>query len=451
MTNNKIFLILGITIPIVILIGITVFAVFYLFYPVQRPAPLQTLDSNSIGTSVAQTIAAGITDQVVEPVSTGTNTQEPAATDTPSATIPPSATFTPTASPTAQIVIPTSTAVPPTPTPTATSTPAICNQAQFVRDLSAQDGSLLSPGTSFVKTWRLKNIGHCTWTKNYALVFQSGNAMDAKHSISLPGSVEPNQTIDLSVAMNAPKQAGSYRGDWILSDPSGRRFGIGTRADQSFWVQIRVKQLVNPNLDYDFAANYCRAEWRSAVGRLPCPGTSSGSEGFVILLDNPRLENRNEDELALWTHPNFDSRGWIAGTFPEFTIQPDQHFKAWVGCLSESKGCNVDLRLDFYNLKNGITRNLGSWHEVYDGEVTNIDLDLSPHAGKRVRFILTVEISGGEAAQANAFWFVPGIVHIASPTPTPVPPTPTQSPTMTPTPTGEPTQTPTPTETSEEP
>jgi hypothetical protein len=309
-----------------------------------------------------------------------------------------------------------------------------------------QDNTLTAPGTTFVKTWRLKNIGHCTWTTNYMLVFQSGNAMDAKQSILLPRSVEPNQTIDLSVTLKAPQKEGTYRGDWMLSNPSGTRFGIGSNGDQTFWVQIRVMNLVNANLDYDFAANYCRAEWSSGVGRLTCPGTSSGSEGFVILLDTPKLENRQEDELALWSHPNNASQGWISGIYPEFTIQSNQRFKAWVGCLGESKGCNVVFRLDFKNLLNGNIRNLGSWHEIYDGEVTKIDLDLSQHAGKRVRFILTVEVNGGDSTRANAFWFVPGIVRASLPTATQIPPTSTAVPTATPTSTQMPTETPIPTE-----
>jgi hypothetical protein len=96
-------------------------------------------------------------------------------------------------------------------------------------------------------------------------------------------------------------------------------------------------------------------------------------------------------------------------------------------------------------MQNGNIISLGSWHEIYEGEVTNIDLDLSSHAGKRVRFILTVEIYGGDPAKANAFWFVPGIANVPVPTATMVPsatPTPTQ--TEMPPPSATPTETVTP-------
>jgi hypothetical protein len=239
--------------------------------------------------------------------------------------------------------------------------------------------------------------------------------------------------------MRAPSASGSYRSDWELSDDKGIRFGIGPKGDKTFWVLIQVKEFSNPRLVYDFAANYCFAEWNSGDSQLPCQGTSSAAEGFVILLDNPRLEDRRENELTLWTHPNNASQGWISGIYPEFTIKPNHHFVAHVGCLAESKGCNVTFRLDFKNLNTGGVRNLGYWREIYDGEITRINLDLSEHVGKRIRFILTVEVGGGSPERANAFWFVPGIIERKLQTATStmtatLPPTYTITPTVTSTP-----------------
>src|SRR5512143_3278895 len=39
-----------------------------------------------------------------------------------------------------------------------------CDWAQFVADVTVPDGTSYAPGTTFTKTWRLKNIGSCTWT-----------------------------------------------------------------------------------------------------------------------------------------------------------------------------------------------------------------------------------------------------------------------------------------------
>jgi hypothetical protein len=449
MSYKIIFLIFGISFLFILTMGSIVFS-FLLPWPSNQESETlaQSTLSAAIATQVAQTVIAEITQRATESTLTPFSTPEPPLTDVPTATPSPESTkltntpFLPTD------IVPTLTFVPLTMiVPTFTPKSVVCDSAQFVRDVSVEDNSPFAPGATFVKTWRLKNVGSCTWDQDYDLVFVSGDAMDAKLAIPLPKKVEPNQTIDISVTMKAPNKAGTYRGDWMLSNASGTRFGIGPKGNQSVWVQIRVMNLENTNLVYDFAANYCKAEWSSSAGRLPCPGHSSATEGYVILLDTPHLENRLEDEWTLIAHPSNHSRGWISGIYPEFVIQPNHHFTAWVGCLSDSKGCNLNFRLDFKNLKTGSTKNLGAWHEVYDGEVTKIDLDLSEHVGKKVRFILTVEVNGGNPPMANAFWFVPGIVLKTTPTATPTLLLPTETPT--PTETSLPSETPTdiPTET----
>ena len=66
-----------------------------------------------------------------------------------------------------------------------------CDSAQFVADVTVPDGTLFVPGAAFTKTWRLKNIGSCTWSTAYAIVFYSGTKMGAPSVVNLPTSVAP--------------------------------------------------------------------------------------------------------------------------------------------------------------------------------------------------------------------------------------------------------------------
>lgn len=428
MTNKALMWIFGISGLSIIIIGGLVFILLYQAQVQRETARVETQDAAAVSTQIAETVWAELTRQAAELTPVETNTSEPAATET--------LTTAPTSTATPVVVGPTNTA------PTAaTPTPLACDRVEFVRDVSVEDNTPFAARSAFVKTWRLKNAGSCTWTTKYSLVFVSGDVLGAEKIIPLPKNVGPGQTIDISAAMKAPKELGTYRGFWMLKNTAGARFGMGSKGDEAFWVKIRVVKMGNPGLAYDFAANYCQAKWSSDAGSIPCPGTRSATEGFILILDTPKLENHREDEWTLWTHPNNQSSGWISGVYPEFVIQPGHHFVARVGCLDESEGCNVNFRLDFKNVDNGVIRNLGSWREVYDGKITKIDIDLSKHAGKHVRFILTVEVKGGTPARANAFWFVPGI-KLVPPVPTA---TPTEAlPTETPTPTQEPpTETPT--------
>jgi hypothetical protein len=114
------------------------------------------------------------------------------------------------------------------------------NSAEFIQDVTVIDETLFSPGEKFRKTTRIKNSGTCTWTNFYFLEFISGEDMKGPPRIGFPSNVEPGQIVDISLNLEAPLVPGSYRGYWMLLDPSGGMFGDGLRADEPWWVDIKV-------------------------------------------------------------------------------------------------------------------------------------------------------------------------------------------------------------------
>ena len=301
--------------------------------------------------------------------------------------------------------VPTKTPIPPTPTPE----PVPCNAISFQADLTIPDGTIFAPNADFVKTWRLRNIGSCVWDTDYDLVFVEGAQMDAAKAVALPEKIRPGERLDISVALTSPSKTGDYRGYWMLRSDSGEYFGYGASANKAFWVEIEVAETAD-DYEYDFALNLCAATWRSEVLRLPCPGSSSSDEGFAQVLKSPKLENRNENEPAIWVHPNEEKYGWIEGTYPSIKIEEGDHFKAWIGCLKDYHRCSLKFYLD-YEDKNGKVHRIEEWTEQYDGQVTKIDLDLSALAGDKVRFILGVEALTKNVEDTQGFWFVPHIIR----------------------------------------
>jgi len=297
-------------------------------------------------------------------------------------------------------------------TPAATATPTAithCDWVSFVADVSIPDGTILNPSTAFVKTWRLKNIGTCSWTTSYKLVFVSGSQMGGAAAIALP-AVAPGQTIDLSVSLTSPADVGTYTGYWMLRNAGGVNFGFGPAATTAFWVSVKVANPAVLAIVYDFAANYCSASWTSGAGALPCPGSSSDTNGFVIKLASPHLENNVvATDAGLLTHPQEVNDGYIKGIFPDFAVQNGDHFKATVGCQYGSTVCFVRYRLD-YQIGANPAVNLKSWDEKYDNQVYAMDVDLSALAGKTVKFILTIQ-SLGSPTQDDALWVAPRIVR----------------------------------------
>lgn len=142
--------------------------------------------------------------------------------------------------------------------------PVVRECASFVADVTIADGSFVSPGSTFTKTWRIRNNGTTTWTTNYKLVFVSGTQMANQSYVNLPYNVMPGQTVDISVQMTAPAEAGSYKSSWMLMNESGSQFGVGANCQTPVWAQI-----VNYVQTYSYNYNYCYGY--SCVPQPPCP------------------------------------------------------------------------------------------------------------------------------------------------------------------------------------
>jgi hypothetical protein len=360
---------------------------------------LPSARKNATPTDSVMTVAAK-TVQVLMTANAGKGTPNPPATNTlmPTATRAPSLTPAPPTS--IPIVIP-------------------CDRAEFVDDVTVPDGSTFNPGQGFVKTWRLRNNGTCTWTTAYALIFDSGAGMGGSVAIGLPGSVPPGQYIDVSVNLTAPTASGKYKGYWRLRNASGATFGIGANANVSFWVDIQVANItptvtltptgIAPLVIYDFANNYCAATWISGFGTLPCPGTDTDSHGFVVRMDNPTLQDGvGLTGRALETHPQWVDNGVITGRFPPLDVLSGYHFKTRIGCRSGGANCNVTFQFN-YRVSGGSLQNLGSWPMKYTDAPKDLDIDLSSLAGQSVEFVLAVT-ANGSSGQAWATWFKPIVV-----------------------------------------
>ena len=303
-----------------------------------------------------------------------------------------------------------------------------CDAALFVADVTVPDGSAFSPNAAFTKTWRLKNVGSCTWTTSYKLVYVSGNQMGGPSELALPGSVAPNSLLDLSINLTAPVPPGTYRGYWQLKNASGVSFGIGATADHPIWVDIvtRPGSAVTPmpvGESYNFALQAARAQsWMSGAGLLSFPGTDGDPNGFAQKLDSVKTETGATVNLpTLLMVPQNKTDGYIQGLFPSLAIQNGDHFQTTIGCQYGASACYVTYRID-YRTSTG-ARTLWSARERNEGLTYNVNIDLSFLAGQNVEFFLLVLASGSPAGD-RALWLDPRIVHttvISTPVPSPTP------------------------------
>lgn len=135
--------------------------------------------------------------------------------------------------------LPTGTSVSITAAATSSGPVACINSAEFVADITIPDGIAMESDSNFVKTWRVKNTGTCTWSRDYSLVFTDGTLMMPVDRLPLPGNTAPGQTVDLSLDMKAPIYPGAYESDWKLRAPNGSVFGVGKK-DAPLWVKLVI-------------------------------------------------------------------------------------------------------------------------------------------------------------------------------------------------------------------
>ncbi len=182
-----------------------------------------TPDVNAIYTAAAKTVVAELTQTaaVITPTLQSTATQMPAS---------PAATVTTVGTP-----LPTET---PQPTPTlfleASPTQQFCDDAKHVADVNVRDGTEMSPGQDFLKTWRIKNTGTCLWGAGYGPVYGYGPKMGGQ-PIALTTTVNPGEEVEVSIQFKAPDTAGEYKSYWRMENANGAPFG------EFFYVQIVVR------------------------------------------------------------------------------------------------------------------------------------------------------------------------------------------------------------------
>lgn len=127
--------------------------------------------------------------------------------------------------------LPTSTPVPPE------------DDVAFVADITIPDHTVLGPGESFTKTWRIRNTGSGDWGSSYRLEFVSGNRLDAPEEEGVP-PVGAGEEADVTMRMSAPTDPGTYTGLWRVIGADGKAVG-----DQLLSVVIQVPDPPEPTVE----------------------------------------------------------------------------------------------------------------------------------------------------------------------------------------------------------
>ena len=108
--------------------------------------------------------------------------------------------------------------------PEPTKPPACKNVIGYVEDVTYDDGTVVSPGQTFLKEWEVINYSDCSWEDGYHLFFVSGNQMGAPDFVDIP-HIPIGARGKISVELTAPEEPGEYRSEWKLFGKDNRFFG----------------------------------------------------------------------------------------------------------------------------------------------------------------------------------------------------------------------------------
>ncbi len=117
---------------------------------------------------------------------------------------------------------PTATPSPLPPTPAAVRT--CTNGLTFVEDETIPDGTVVQPGQTLDKRWRVKNTGTCNWNARYRLKHVAGEPLGAPEEMALFPARAGTEAV-LRIVFTAPRKPGQYFSTWQAFDPQGHPFG----------------------------------------------------------------------------------------------------------------------------------------------------------------------------------------------------------------------------------
>lgn len=103
---------------------------------------------------------------------------------------------------------------------------------QIISDVTVGEGEAITPNTRFIQSWNVKNTGDEAWPYGCYLKSTSCDSLP----ITPVNSIEPGDSIVISVTLTSPKEHGSYQTKWRLFTSNGSCFG------DTIWAIVQVTE-----------------------------------------------------------------------------------------------------------------------------------------------------------------------------------------------------------------
>jgi hypothetical protein len=101
---------------------------------------------------------------------------------------------------------------------------ACADNLRYIEDVTVPDGTVVAPGESIEKIWRVENNGTCGWGKDYRLGLVGGSEL----GVTSPQALYParaGSVVEIRIVFTAPPEPGYQRTAWQAFSPNGTPFG----------------------------------------------------------------------------------------------------------------------------------------------------------------------------------------------------------------------------------
>jgi len=280
-----------------------------------------------------------------------------------------------------------------------------CDQAELISE-TTPSGTSFNAGEKFDKTWVIRNTSPCNWNYQYSLAYYNGKGMGESTSRvfteNMPAEtvIPPGETATITLNLRAPFSPGRQVGYWKLRDPAGMLFVPSNVHQDPLSVDIEVVGTI-----YSFADDYCQAVWTLDNQSIECP-TIGGGINYELGVENfPSFEGGSLDnEPAISIRLPAVKGSTMTATYPVIFIRNGDHLHFTTACANETPQCDLNFQVTVLTEGNSIV--LGEWHEISDGMMQSIDLELSNLVDESVRFQFSLSSNG--AIEGNrGLWFFP--------------------------------------------
>lgn len=102
--------------------------------------------------------------------------------------------------------------------------PPCQNGLAFIADITIPDGTVVTPGAVFDKTWEVENIGTCGWTEEYSLRHVGGSNLGAETTLPLYPARAGTRAL-INIRFTAPAESGTIHSAWRAYSPDDQPFG----------------------------------------------------------------------------------------------------------------------------------------------------------------------------------------------------------------------------------